>query len=488
MREPQQSAERLDLLGLIRQRAWLVVTCAIVVAALSYALSSSREARYEATALLRVISDSGPLLPGRQVQPQPSGEASSTPVLGTRAVTARAVRRAGLSRSGVSVSAKQLEETNIIRVTASAPQPQQAARLANAFAAEFQAQRRAQERAVLRKALRSISRTLAGIQTLRGGRERRIALGQRIDDLKLQIDLNTGGLAIAERAAPPTEAESPRPRRDAALGGLFGLVLGGVLALLWAQADRRVRQLSELQDLSGLPVLGRIPRSRALRGKDGLSLSAGDAEAFRLVQANTRFFNPGVVVRSVIVTSAAPGEGKTTLAWNLAVAAASGGLRVLLIEADLRKPSLVERYGLKDNGGLNELLSDSYCEISDVVQHVPIISDGNGHGPKIGIDVLTAGRNPTNPAGLIASNRMRAIITRAEAEHDLVVLDTPPVSVVSDAIPLLREVGGVIVVSYLGRSTRDGLGALLTQLRHLDVRVLGVVANGARRGDMYPYQ
>lgn len=488
MRGTQRPAERLDLIELIRQRAWLVVTCAVVVAGLSYVLSSSREARYEATALLRVISDNGPLLPGRQVQPQPSGDASSTPVVGKREATARAVRRAGASKERVSVGAEQLEKSNIIRVTASAPQPQLAARLANAFAAEFQAQRRAQERAVLRKALASISRTLAGIQALRGGRERRIALGQRIDDLKLQIDLNTGGLAIAERAAPPTEAESPRPRRDAALGGLFGFVLGGVLALLWAQADRRVRQLSELQDLSGLPVLGTIPRSRALRGTDALTLPAADAEAFRVVQANTRFFNPGLVIRSVIVTSAAPGEGKTTLAWNLAVAAASGGLRVLLIEADLRKPSLVERYGLKDNGGLNELLSKSYCEISDVVQHVPIISDGNGHGPKIGMQVLTAGHNPTNPSGLIASTRMRAIINRAEAEHDLVVLDTPPVPVVSDAIPLLREVGGVIVVSYLGRSTRDGVGALLTQLRHLDVRVLGVVANGARRGDMYPYQ
>ncbi|CAA9476121.1 MAG: hypothetical protein AVDCRST_MAG67-516 [uncultured Solirubrobacteraceae bacterium] len=485
MRGQQQTS---GLLGALRQRALLIVACAVVVASLAYVLSDRQEPRYEATALLNVISDTGPSLPGRQVEATPGEATAGARVSGTGAVAVRAARRAGVALGPASVSATQPEESNVIRVTASAPQPRAAADLANAFAVEFRAERRRRARAVLTRARDSIRRTLASIQTLRGGRERRIALGQRLDDLQLQIDVSTGGLEIADRAVPPAEAVSPRPRRDAMLGGLFGLVLGGALALLWSQADRRVRQLSELQDLSGLPVLGTIPRSRALSGRDALTLPAADAEAFRVVQANTRFFNPGLDVRSVIVTSAAPGEGKTTLAWNLAVAAASGGLRVLLIEADLRKPSLVDRYGLKDNGGLNELLSEGYCEISDVVQHVPIVAGVNGHGPKVGMSVVTAGRNPTNPSGLIASDRMRAIIARAETEHDLVVLDTPPVSVVSDAIPLLRVVGGVIVVSYLGRSTRDGVGALLTQLRHLEVRVLGVVANGGRHGDVYPYQ
>lgn len=483
MRGPQQTA---DLLGVLRQRAWLIVVCAVVVAGLAYVLSSSRESRYEATALLRVVADSGPVLPGRQIDSDPGG-ADRAKLVGTREVTVRAARRAGVPLEGVSVNATQAEESDVIRVTASAPQPAAAAALANAFAEEFRAELRRRARARLRRAYDSISRTLESIQSLRGGRERRVALGQRLDDLQLQIDLSTGGVEIAEKAVPPVVATSPRPRRDAALGGLFGLVLGGVLALLWAQADRRVRHVSQLQDVSELPVLGTIPRSRALRGANGLSLPPGDAEAFRVVQANTRFFNAELDVRSVIVTSAAPGEGKTTLAWNLSVAAASGGLRVLLIEADLRQPSLVQRHGLEDNGGLIELLSESYCEMSDVMQYVPVAGDGNGHGPGLGMHVVTAGHNPRNPSGLIDSDRMRAILARAEADHDLVVLDAPPVSVVSDAIPLLREVGGVIVVSYLGRSTRDGVGALLSQLRHLDVRVLGLVANGARPGDMYPY-
>lgn len=486
MSGPQQTA---DLLGVLRQRAWLIVACALVVASLAYVLSNGRETRYEATALLKVVADSGPALPGRQVEPSSGDGVGRAELVGMRVVTARAARRAGVPRERADVSVSQADDSNVIRVKAEAPQPRAAAALANAFAEEFLAERRRRARARLRSARDSISRTLQSIQTQRGGRERRVVLGQRLDDLQLQIDLSTGGLEIAERAVPPLQATSPRPRRDAALGGLFGIVLGGVLALFWTQADRRVRQVSELQDVSDLPVLGTIPRSRALRSGDALSLPPGDAEAFRVVQANTRFFNAEHEVRSVIVTSAAPGEGKTTLAWNLAVAAASGGLRVLLIEADLRQPALVQRHGLEDNGGLIELLSENYCEMSDVMQHVSIAPDGNGNGRPagLGMHVITAGRNPRNPSGLIDSDRMRAIIARAEANHDLVVLDAPPVSVVSDAIPLLREVGGVIVVSYLGRSTRDGIGALLSQLRHLDVRVLGVVANGARPGERYHY-
>ena len=487
MGEAQQADGGLELLDVLRRRAWLVLGCAVVVAGVAYLLSSSQTARYEATASLTLVPDGGPTLPGRtvQAQPQPSGQTPS-PIVGIRDVTSRAARQAGISLAGTRVSAEQVEDTNVIQVTASAPQPERAAALANAVATRLRAERRERERTVLKKAMASIEKTLASIQTLRGGRERRIALGQRIDDLQLQIDVNRGGLEIAQRALPPAAAESPRPLRDAALGGLFGLVLGGALALLWSQADGRVRRISQLQDFGELPVLGAIPKSRALRGAEAPTLRADDAEAFRVVQANTRFFNSEKNIRSVIVTSAGPGEGKTTLAWNLAVAAASGGLRVMLIEADLRRPSLVERHGLDDNGGLVELLTEDR-QIGDVAQRVQIGGSGNGHGPGLEMKVVTAGRNPTNPSGLIASDRMRALIARAEADHDLVILDTPPVPVCSDAIPLLREVGGVIVVSYLGRSTRDGVGALLSQLRHLDVHVLGLVANGAHRGDAYSY-
>lgn len=487
MPDPHRPADRLDLLDLLRRRAWLAVVCAVAVAALAYLVSNRQQSRYESTALLSVVSDNGPTLPGREVNPQSSASTeNAVPIVGTRDVAARAAQRANLSGSGASVGATRLANSTLVRVTATATQPQVAAALANAFAIEYRRKRQTQERATLRRAKRSIQQTLDGLPDAPAGRERRVALGQRIDDLQLQIDLNQGGLELAERAVPPAEAESPKPRRDAGLGGLFGLVLGGALALLWARSDHRLRQVSQLQDVSGLPVLGTIPSSRALSSKASATLEPDDAEAFRVVQANSRFFDPGHDVRSIIVTSAGPEEGKSTLAWNLAVAAATGGQRVLLIEADLRRPSLARRHGLEDNGGLVELLSEDR-EIEDVAQHVSVDAAGNGHQPTADLQVVTAGRNPANPSGLIASDRMRGVIARAEADYDLVVLDTPPVAVISDAIPLLREVGGVIVVSYLGRSTREGMDALLTQLRHLDVRVLGLVVNGAPRSDAYAY-
>ncbi len=487
MQGSEGTSDRFDLLGALRRRAWLIALCALLVAAVAYLLSEARERRYEATALLGAVQEGGPTLPGRNVEPQPEREETTATLVASDAVFERTAKRLGVPLDKASVNASHVKDSDTVRVTATATQAELAAALANTFAQEYVADRRRREKARLRKAMASIRAALKDIRTLPGGHERRVMLGQRIDDLRLQIDVATGGLEVAEKAGTPTEPKSPRPRRDAALGGLFGLVLGGALALLWAQADRRVREVSELQGVSELPVLGTIPQSPALRRKEAPQLRPDDAEAFRVVQANTRFFNRDEDIRSLIVTSAAPGEGKTTVAWNMAVAAASGGMRVLLIEADLRRPCLVERYGLTENGGLTSALVEDR-KLADVVQEVPIAGGGNGNSSGFWMEVVTAGRNPPNPAGLIASDRMRAMIAQARDDHDLIVLDTPPVPVISDAIPLLREVDGVIVVSYLGVSTRDAVLRLLTQLRHLDVNVLGLVANGASRGEVYSYR
>ncbi len=478
--------EQLDLLRALWRRAWLIALCALTAGGVAYFLSSREERQYEATALLATVDVGGPTLPGRIVEPTPAEETETTTLAGSTAVFERTVELLGVSPEQASVGASQVEDSDTIRVTATALQPELAARVANVFAREYVAERQRRERDGLREAEASIRKTLENIRTVRGTEERRSLLGQRLDDLQLQIDLATGGLEVAQEAAIPAGPASPRPRRDAALGGLFGLVLGGALALLWAQADRRMRQVSQVQEVSDLPMLGTIPRSSALR-KEARQLGPEDAESFRVVQANTRFFHPGDTIRSVIVTSAAPGEGKTTVAWNMAVAAACGGMRVLFIEADLRRPCLVARYGLSENGGLTSALTEER-ELADVVQRVAVADEANGRESGLWMEVLTAGRNPANPAGLIASNRMLALLRQAANDHDLVVVDTPPVPVISDAIPLLGEVDGVVVVTYLGVSTRDAVLGLLTQLRHLNVNVLGMVANGASRGDAYSYR
>jgi len=180
----------------------------------------------------------------------------------------------------------------------------------------------------------------------------------------------------------------------------------------------------------------------------------------------------------------AEGDGKSTVAWGLAVAAASTGSRTLLIEADLRHPSLAARYGLNSRRGLTSVLTGEVHRAAAITE-IPLAASANDAHPAHSMDVLLAGPLPPNPTDLIESPPMADLIREVEREYDLVVVDTPPVAIVSDAIPLLSMVGGVIVVSRLGKTTRDAVRHLRSQLDNLEAPLLGVVVNSVDSGAGY---
>ena len=227
----------------------------------------------------------------------------------------------------------------------------------------------------------------------------------------------------------------------------------------------------------------------------GLPVSEG--EAFRMLRANIRYFNVDREIRSVLVTSAAPKDGKSTVALHLAMAAAESGSRCLLIEADLRAPTLGQLLGIPSETGLASLLSDPNERLADVGWRVPVTSNMNGTilepdgSAATSLDVVFAGGAAPNPPEMLESARMREVIQEAEREYSLVVVDAPPVLTVSDAIPLLRQVSGVIVVTRLGSNTRHVAERLRDQLRRVDAPTLGVVANFANEKSPlyygYPY-
>jgi capsular exopolysaccharide synthesis family protein len=290
-------------------------------------------------------------------------------------------------------------------------------------------------------------------------------------------------------ARPPTAAASPKIPRNVAIGVVLGVILGLLLAVLFDRLDRRLRDPREVEELFERPILGAIPESRALarRGADESALPAVDAEAFRMLRANLRYFNIDRQVRSVLITSAAPGDGKSTVAWNLAAAAAGAGAKVLLLESDLRHPSLAAAQQVKSTPGLSNVLSGT-ARLEDVTQKVEIPERTNGRSPHRTMDVVTAGPLPPNPTDLMDSKQMEDVIRAGEENYELVVIDTPPTSVVSDAIPLVTKVSGVIVVSRLGKSTREAIMHLRNQLRNLDAPTLGVVVNAlGSRGGQYGY-
>ncbi|MDQ3849458.1 MAG: polysaccharide biosynthesis tyrosine autokinase [Actinomycetota bacterium] len=403
--------------------------------------------------------------------------------LGRPAAARGAVRRLSGSQVHRKVQVAAAGQSDVVTVKATDPSPAFAARLANAFAEQYIGFRRDADRAKVRAAQALVTTQLARLGPQQRGTPAADSLEQRAQQLGILSSLQTGNAELVQRAGVPSSPSSPHPRRNALVGGALGALLGFALSLLFDRLDRRLYDPEELEEAYALPLLSTIPDSRAYGSafKNDRPLPTPEAEAFRMLRARLRYFNVDRDIRSVLVTSPGAADGKTTVAWHLAMAAAGvGPSKVLLIEADLRRPSLAEQHGLEPSPGLVELLTH-HLDLSSVIQRVPVPQAGDAELPSITLDVLVAGGIPPNPAELVESHRLASVLDSLFVRYDLVVVDTPPMLLVADAIPLLRQVAGVIVVSRLGKSTRDGAKQLREQLDTLNAPTLGVVANGAKR-------
>jgi succinoglycan biosynthesis transport protein ExoP len=278
---------------------------------------------------------------------------------------------------------------------------------------------------------------------------------------------------------PNPEPVSPKPLRAGIVGGFIGLIIGLALAVMRERLDLRVREPQQFEDAFGRPIIGRIPDSSAL-SKSSLqaSLPPVEGQAFRDLRANLRHAVGDRDARSVVITSAIPSEGKTTVAWNLAREAAGAGARVLLVEADLRRPGLSVKLGTEPGAGLSDYIQ-GLATLEQATRQLPIPSTSNGDGHTRVIDIVFAGSPPRDATGLLESDRMAWFLDHAAMIYDLVVIDTPPLSVASDAVPLIGRVSGVIVVGRLETTTRGAMGELCKQLTNLDAHVLGIVVNSS---------
>ena len=498
MTSARASAEGRDiaaLVGVLRRRGWIVLVCVIVAAGAAYVYADRQDARYEASANL-LLRDPTPGPSAAFGNPTPNTGPDREALVLSETVKARAQTVLASTLGGAAIAraaladakAQSASESDVVKITGHAANGATAALVANAIAEQTIQSRKASSLAKIRRARRVAQRALdelGPVSTTDAARNQAIAQARTgIQALSQSAGVQDGDAEILQRASVPTAPASPKPKRSALIGGFAGLLLGFALALVREQLDRRLRGAKDLGETFDLPILANVPTSRAFANRLGNGvggLPPAEREAFQMLRANLRFLSTDTVLRSVVVTSAASGDGKTTVALNLAVADASVGRNVLLIESDMRRPSIAKLLGLADAGGLATYLARADVMLADVLQRVPVTQDAHG-SPGLTMDVVVSGTIPGNPSELINSERMRKLIGEAEGKYDLVVIDTSPVGIVADAIPLISEASAVIIVSRVGRITSVEASALRDQLQRIDAPAFGLVANfaGAR--------
>jgi capsular exopolysaccharide synthesis family protein len=371
-------------------------------------------------------------------------------------------------------------DADVVDIAATGTSAAEAASRADAYATALVHRERSRQKARARKIANDLTRRLNSLSYTEQHTGEGATLRDQIFQLETLAKYGTGSPRVIQRAGEAT-SRTDNPTQLIVLAVLFGLLLGGALALLRERSDRRLRDGEELADAIDVPVLASIGRSRAIRrgaGFDGLSES--DAEAFRFLHGRLRFADGGSPVRTVLVTSASDGEGKTAVAANLAEAAAAGGSRVLLLEADTRRPDLAQRYGIASGYGLADVLRGD-LDLDEAVEPRRI-----GDGPHA-LDVLPAGDAGGDAPALLQSDAMRELLAHLRSTYDLVVLDATPLGLTADALPLLARVDGVLIASFVGRSSAGDARRLRWQIEEMGGRVLGAVVSNGRAGAGYGY-
>ncbi|TFC05207.1 polysaccharide biosynthesis tyrosine autokinase [Cryobacterium sp. MDB2-33-2] len=274
-------------------------------------------------------------------------------------------------------------------------------------------------------------------------------------------------LTRAQQADVPSTPVSPNVPLNIALGGLIGIVLGVGFAVLRETLETRIRNERDVKQVTDVPILGGIVFDSKAAERPlivHVDPRSPRAESFRSLRTNLQFLDVGRTDRSFVITSSIESEGKSTTGANLAIALADAGSRVLLVDADLRRPKIADYMGVEGAVGLTDVLIGR-AKLSDVVQPW-----GEGH-----LFVLPAGKIPPNPSELLGSARMAALIKEFNMQFDVIIFDTPPLLPVTDAAILAKIVGGAIIVVAAGRTHKNQLKGAVAALDNVGAPISGLV-------------
>ena len=471
MTEPPQQLDLQAVLNALRDRWKLIALVAVVAAGLALGASLLMPDRYDAEAdLLFRQPDPAPNIDPSEPQPDRAEAperiaATSLGLASLDKVSARVETKLDTDMSVEelrdSIKLEPQGQADIVTITASAETAEEAALIANTFAAEVVALRREDARAKIQRVIDAIDAKLAGLppeEALAG------ELRRRTQQLSVEKGLETGEAEVAEKALPPLDKSAPKPLRNTLVALLLGLIVGIILAIVLKRLDRRVESEDEVSDMVGAPVIARIPVERSSGWERELFI-----ESFQFLRANLQLRDPGARRRSIAITSALPGNGKSTVAARLSEAIALSGSEVIVVDCDLRRPSLHEYFGVDPREGVTTAL---------IGRRDPVELLQPTRTP--GVRVLPAGPVLALPASVLAgSTGMAEILEQLSGEADYVIVDTSPVTIGADTSAIASVVDATVMVVDLNSASRDVLAAAIEQLRGARADIVGVVINRA---------
>lgn len=493
--------ELRDYLKVIRSRMRLILVCVVVVTAVAVAFSLLQRPAYEGTALVLVTEQD----PGVTILGTPQAQQSSQPgrdivqtqveVINSTRIAAQVIADLGLQESPASllgrVTATANTGTNNITIQAVDPTPDGAVRLADAFAEAYVAWSRdtrgasikaaaddvEKRRDAAQKEIAALERTATGSSSdqsrLQAARALYASLADKLEELRIAEQLVPGQGSVLATATIDPSPVSPKPVRDGAVGIALGLLLGLGGAFVAEQLDIRIKSADEAAEIYGVPVLANIPDEKAANA-DLTRLAMTDrpgspaAEAYRMLRNNLGFVNFDKGVKTLLVTSAVPSEGKSTVAANLAAVLAAAGSNVVLVVCDFYLPAAERFFDLNYTVGLSNLLADT-MHLSAALQRPSGYEN---------LTVITSGPLPPNPSELLGSEAMGALLGALRETVDWVILDSAPVLAAADTAAMTRWVDGVLVVARLGVTKREMARAGLANLRNVGARILGLAVWG----------
>lgn len=483
-----QTRDLHQILQPLRRRWWMIAMVVLAISAGTYYYYKHQQPKYTATTSVFVRSAGASPLAGVDPETDPSrrlqNEATLLQTQGVAAAVAKRLHYAGNPRDLLSwTTVVPSADSDFLTINATTTDPQLSADIANGFARAFARLNTNETKALLAEQQQSVQSELA-------------ALPRTLANVNLRANLQTElqTLRLAETTPPPVQQINPAPvpqsrstagpGRNAAFAAILGLVLACLLAVGLESFDRRLRH-PVVEAEYRLPLLASIPFSRKAHAatRSGTRVPAAMMEGVRGLRTMLDHgAGSGGAPRSVLITSAVSGEGKSTLIKSLALGYFESGRSVLVIDADLRRPMIHELFDAPLVPGLSDVLRDA-IPFSNAVQQVQpgYLEPAIGASDAPVLHVLTSGSAISDPAALLGSDKFTSLLATAAADYDMVLVDSTPILAVSDAIPVATHVDAVVVVARSDYTTRDAAQRCRHALERLkDVNVVGVVANAVR--------